>query len=302
MIYSKSGPVTLKTNLADSPLVAALKARTVSSPLVTFDFCGPPIAHEGFKPMVRDLAFDAGELAVVTFLQAKTYDKPYTLLPAVVVGNFQHGSISYIDRGKAMYPKDMEGRRIALRSYTQTGPTWARGLLEHDYGVDLSKVTWVTSDAPHLAEYEEPKNVVRVDKTAKPLDQRLIDGEADFGIIGLDVPKHPAARRLIPDHERAAAAWHAKYGCTHINHMFVVRTELAQTRPDVVEEIWRLLCESKKAAGLADNKIDMLPFGVDAVSKSLSIVTGYAHEQHIIPKPFAVEDLFDKPLRHFAPC
>jgi len=301
MIYPKSGPVVLKTHLADSPVVAALKAGKVSSPIVSFDFCGPPVAQDGFKRLVQQNEFDAGELAIVTYLQARTYGKPYIGLPAVIVANFQHGAISYIHRGKILHPKDMEGRRAVVRSYSQTGPTWARGVLRHEYGVDLSKVTWVTADAPHLAEYEEPKNVVRVDKGEKSLDQRMIDGEADFGLIGANAPKHPDARRLIPDHEDAAAAWHAKYGCVPINHIFVVRSELASARPDVVDEIWRLLCGSKQAAGLGDNKIDSLPFGLDAISKPVSLVSQYAYEQKVIPKPLSVDHLFDKRLRNLKP-
>ena len=301
MTYPKSGRITLKTHLADSPLVAALKTGKVSSPIVRFDFCGPPVAHDGFKRLVRDNEFDAGELAIVTYLQAKTYNKPYVMLPAVVVANFQHRSISYIHRGKALQPKDMEGGKVVVRSYTQSGPTWARGVLQHEYGVDLSKITWLTTDAPHLAEYVEPKSVVRVDKQQKTLDRRMVDGEADFGIIGADAPKHPDARRLIPDPEAAAAAWYAKHGCTHINHVFVVRSELAEARPDIVDEIWRLLCESKKAAGLSDTKADLLPFGVDAIGKSLSLVNQYAHEQGSIPKPFTLDELVGGRLRHFKP-
>ena len=149
--YPKTGPVTLTTNLADSSLAAALKAGTVSSPIVKFDFCGPKTANEGFKPMVRDGAFDAGELAIVTFLQAKAYNKPLTLLPACVVGKFQHGTISYMHRGKELQPKDLEGNKAVVRAYTQTTGTWARGILQHEYGVDLSRITWLTTDDPHLA-------------------------------------------------------------------------------------------------------------------------------------------------------
>ncbi len=247
--YPTSGPVTLKTNLADSALSAALKDGRVTSPIVRFDFCGPPVASNGFKPMVRDGAFDAGELAIVTFLQAKAYGKPLTLLPAAVVGRFQHNTIGYMDRGKPMAPKDLEGGRVAVRAYTQTTGVWARGILQHEYGVDLSRITWVTTDDPHLAEFTDPANVVRVDKKEKSLDQRVIDGEVDACIIGPDAPKHENARRLIADHAEAAKAWHAKYGCTHINHMFVLNSDLAQQRPDVVAEVYRMLAESKAAAG-----------------------------------------------------
>ena len=43
----------------------ALKAGEVKSDLVKFDFCGPKVANQGFKPMVREGTFDAGELAIV---------------------------------------------------------------------------------------------------------------------------------------------------------------------------------------------------------------------------------------------
>jgi 4,5-dihydroxyphthalate decarboxylase len=290
--YPASGPVRLKLNLADSPLTAALKAGTVSSPLITFDFSGPKIAHDGFKPMVREEAFDGGELAIVTFLQAKNYGKPYVLLPAAVVGRFQHATISYMAGRGIEKPKDMEERKVAVRAYTQTTGTWARGILHHEYGVDLSGITWITTDDPHLAEYTDPANVVRVSKAEKSLDQRMIDGEADAGILGLNRPAHRDAQLMIPDPEAAAEAWYAKYGCTHINHMFVVHQELAQQRPDVVEELYRLLKESKAAAGLPKGKVDPLPFGFENVRRSINIIAQYAHEQKIVDRQFEVDDLF----------
>lgn len=250
------------------------------------------MASNGFKAMVRERAFDAGELAIVTYMQAKTYGKPLTLLPAAVVGRFQHNTISCMTGSGITTPRDLEGRSVAVRAYTQTTGVWARGILQHEYGVDLSRITWVTTDDPHLAEFTDPANVIRVDKKDKALDQRVIDGDVDAGILGPDAPKHPDARRLIADHAEAAAAWHAKYHCTHINHMFVVDSDLATARPDVVAEIYRLLAESKAAAGLPKG-VDALPFGFANVSRSLEIVSQYAHEQGVIPKRFAAAELFD---------
>lgn len=294
--YPATGPVTLRTNLADSALSAALKAGKVGSALVRFDFCGPPVVSNGFKAMVRERAFDAGELAIVTFLQAKAYGKPLTLLPAAVVGRFQHGTISCMAGGPVSKPKDLEGRRVAVRAYTQTTGAWARGILQHEHGVDLARITWVTTDDPHLAEFTDPPNVVRVDKRDKPLDQRVIDGEVAAGILGIDVPQHPDARTLIADPAAAAAAWHAKYGCTHINHMFVVDSDLAVARPDVVAEIYRMLAESKAAAGLPKG-IDTLPFGFADVRRSLDIISQYAHEQGIIPRHITAHEAFDDTTR-----
>ena len=93
--FPATGKVRLKTNLADYPVVRALKAGEVKSELVEFDFCGPRIANQGFKPMIREGAYDAGELAIGSFLQAKVYGKPLVLLPAVVMARFQHHTILY---------------------------------------------------------------------------------------------------------------------------------------------------------------------------------------------------------------
>ena len=93
--FPPTGKVRLRTNLADYPVVRALKAGEVSSDLVEFDFCGPTPANRGFKPMIREGAFDAGELAIGSFLQAKVYGKPLVLLPAVVMARFQHHTIVY---------------------------------------------------------------------------------------------------------------------------------------------------------------------------------------------------------------
>ena len=41
-------------------------------------------------------------------------------------------------------PKDIEGRRVGVRTYAQTTGLWVRGILQHDYGVDLDKVEWMT--------------------------------------------------------------------------------------------------------------------------------------------------------------
>jgi len=109
--------------------------------------------------------------------------------------------------------------------------------------------------------------------------------------------QHPDARRLIHDPDAAASEWYKKYGCTQVNHLFVVNFRAGEVAPDVIEEIFRMLAESKKAAGLTGKAIDPLPFGVEAVSKSLSIVSQYAHEQKIIPRRYEMDDLFDKAMQ-----
>ncbi|MGB8617668.1 MAG: phosphate ABC transporter substrate-binding protein, partial [Pseudolabrys sp.] len=80
----------LHTLLGDYPNTMALKKGEVTSSLVSFDFANVKVANTAFKPLVREAKFDVGELAIVTYLQAKDYGKPYVLIPATVLGRGQH--------------------------------------------------------------------------------------------------------------------------------------------------------------------------------------------------------------------
>ena len=165
--FPKAGPITLKTHLAEYPVTHALRAGEIKSDLVTLDFVGPKQAYEGFKPMVRESAYDASELAIVTFLQAKAFGKPFVALPAFVLGRFQHNLIGYNAGKGELAPKDLEGKRVGVRAYTQTTGVWLRGILQHEYGVDLGKVKFVTFEDPHVTEYNDPPGVERAGATRR---------------------------------------------------------------------------------------------------------------------------------------
>ena len=296
MRYPAHGPVHLKVNLADYGVTRALKEGRISSPLITFDFCGPKTAHDGFKPMVRENAFDAGELAIATFLQAKAYGKPYVILPAPISGRLQHHCIGYSGRFGALDPKGIEGKRVGVRSYSQTTGLWVRGILKHDFGVDLDRVIWCTLDDAHLAEHVDPPNCERLPSGSK-LDKLMLEGDLAAAILGDLMPDDPHVSRLIPDHSVAAQEWLARTHVLPLNHIFTVHEDLALERPDVIEELFRLIVESRQlapAAALAT----IPPFGVEANRKGLGLAIDWSLEQKIIPHRLNVDDLFSDTTRH----
>jgi 4,5-dihydroxyphthalate decarboxylase len=247
--------------------------------------------------MVRERKFDAGEMAIVTFLQAKAFGKPLVLLPAVVMGRFQHQCLLSPTARGALKPKDLEGRRVGVRSYTQTTGVWVRGILAHDYDVDLDRVTWVCNDDGHVAEYEEPSFVERTPPGAKKVDQMLLDNELDGAILGNDMPNEPRVRGVIENPREAALAWCRKHGATPVNHLFAVDKALADTRPDVLPEIFKMLLASKQAMPPAKDGLDFLPFGIEQMRKALELAILYAFEQKVIPRKFEVDELFDDTTR-----
>jgi 4,5-dihydroxyphthalate decarboxylase len=273
----------------------ALKDGRVKSDLIEFDFPDYPVANRGFKPLVREHKFDAGELAIVTFLQAKAYGAPYSLLPATVVGRGQLHTVGYNSERGTMKPSDLNGRKFGVRSYTQTTGIWVRGILAEDHGVDWSKVQIITMEDPHVAQYKDPSFVTRAPET-KQLPQMLIDGEVDAALIGDKFPD-PRFKTLVPDAEAANKAWAQKNGGVPINHMVVVRDSIVQSRPDVVEEIFRVFREARQADKGSQGALDPYRFGVEANRKSLEKVIDYSFRQQMIPRKFTVDELFNDVTR-----
>ena len=282
---------TLRTNLAEYAVTKAMRDGRVKSDLVKLDFCGPTPAHNGFKAMVRESQFDAGELAIVTYLQAKSYNKPYVLLPAPISGRFQHHCGGFnIDFGH-LDPKDIEGKRVGVRTYAQTTGLWIRGILRHEYGVDLDKVTWMTLGDGHLAEYSDPENCIRLPKGSSIPDM-MMAGELDAALLGEDMPKDPRVRTLVPDAQTAARAWYAREGVVPINHMFVVHKDISRNRPDIVRDIFRMVKESRE---LTEGGVPAVfpPIGLEANRKGLQMAIDWALDQKIIPRRLSVDELFD---------
>ena len=293
---SNQNKLTVHTMLGNYANTKPLKSGAITSDLVDFDFVEVKVANNLFKSVVRDAKYDLAELAIVTYLQAKSYGKPYVVLPAVLVSRGQHHTIAYnADRG-TLRPSDLIGKRVGVRAYTVTTGVWVRGILANDYGVDLNKIEWVTFEEPHVAEYRDPAVIKRA-PAGKDLVQMLLDGEIDAAVVGDKLPD-PRLRHLIPEPETAAQKWAEKHHGVPINHMVVVREELSRSRPDIVKDVFRQLYDSKRAAGLANGPVlDPYRFGVEACRPILEVIVHFCHQQQLLARKLSVDDLFDDTTR-----
>jgi len=289
-----SNPVTLPTLLGEYPVTRALRRGEVQSSVVRLQFADVKSPSTAFKRVVRDLEFDVAELAIVTFLLAKAHGKPLVLLPAVVLRRFQHPYLVYNRERGRLAPGDLAGRRVGIRSYSVTTATWVRGILAEDWDVDLDRIRWVTFEEPHVAEFRDPPNVERAGP-GKDLVGMLLAGEIDAAVVGERVQTDPRVVPLIPDPAGAARAWREKHGAIQVNHLVTVKESLSRSQPHVVQEVYRLLAESKRAAGLPPaGEPDTTPFGVEANRRNLEIAIDHVYRQRLIPRRFTVDELFDE--------
>jgi 4,5-dihydroxyphthalate decarboxylase len=269
----------LRTLLGTHPCTAALKDGSVTSDLISLDFAEYSPTNKGFKPMVRDGAFDVSEMAIVTYLMAKSVGKPMVLLPSVVVWRLQHGYALYNAKLGTLKPTDLNGKRVGIRSFTTTTGAWLRGILANDYGVDLNSIDWVTFEDAHVAEY---KDTTKRAPAGKEIIQMLVDGELD-AVLGEKVER-PGLKPLFPD-AGEEKSWFAKHDVVPINHMVVVSEALSRSQPDAVREVFRMLRASAARAPAQFNPEDM--------SRSLATISQYAAQQGLIPRAFAADELFD---------
>lgn len=289
-------PIPTPTLLGEYPVTRALRRGELASQTVRLAFAEVASPATAFKRVVRGLEFDVAELAIVTFLIARAHGRPLVLLPAVVLGRFQHAYLVHDRERGPLSPGDLTGRRVGVRSYSVTTGAWVRGILTDDWGVDLDRITWVTFEEPHVAEFRDPPNVQRA-RPGQDLLGMLLAGEIDAAIVGGHEPQDARVVPLIPDPESAARAWHAKHGAIQVNHLVAVTESLARSRPDVVREVYRLLAESKRAAGLPTGVLDTTPFGLEANRRNLEVAIDCVYRQRLIPRRFTVDELFDDVTR-----
>ena len=289
----------------------ALRDGTVKPKSFQIEYQDIPVLIQAFRRMVRGSEFDVCELAFTTYLCAKAHGKPFTAIPIFPARVFHHGAILVNTKAGIRNPKDLEGKTVGVhRGYTVTTGVWARSILQHEYGVDLKKITWLLSGDEHVQEFRPPANVVPI-QMGKTLEDMLASGEIPAAVnIELD---HPDVKSLIPNSGEAGFEALRTRGHYPINHTVVVKDELLNVHPDIAADLFNAFVEAKRpyVERLRADQIatpsktddvykrvmditgaDPLPYGVEPNRKMIEAVIQYAVEQEILSASLTMEDLF----------
>ena len=305
----------LKTALAVRGHTQPLFDGTVKPRAFELEFEEVPIIIKAFRRMVRGLEFDISEMAMTTYLTARAHGTKFTAIPVFPMRAFHHGAIVYNTQSGIRSPKDLEGRRVGVnRGYTVTTGVWVRCILQHEYGVDLSKVTWVLSGDEHVAEYRPPANVVSIEP-GRTLEDLLTAGDI-VAAIGVQV-ESPDVKPLIPNAREAGFEALRGRGLYPINHTVVVRNDLLDAHPTLAPDLFDAFAEAKRIyvrrlrEGHADAASppdpvhqrvmditgDPLPYGIEPNRQALEGIVQYCVEQGILSRPVAIEELFPENTR-----
>jgi 4,5-dihydroxyphthalate decarboxylase len=300
--------LVLRTAVGSYGHTTPLKDGTIVSTMFGMEHIEVSPVVSIFRRMVRGLEFDVAEMALSTYMCARAHGKPFTGIPVFLTRAFYHGGLVYNTRSGITSPKDLEGRKVGLRSYTLTPGVWTRGILQTEYGVDLEAVTWVLSGDEHVAEFVAPPNVVS--SPNNDLGEMLLSGEIDAA-IGAGPVDSPDVQPLFSEPDTADAAWHQKTGIYPISHMVVVKNARLEANPGLEQEVFEVFKTAKTHyieclhsgdhPSQADRALlkmaevvgdDPIPYGFESSRKTLETFVRFNVEQGVIPEKVDPEELF----------
>jgi hypothetical protein len=305
---------TLKTAIATYGWTKALKSGALRSRRLEFEYVEVKNTNVAVRNMARDLAYDVAEMALVTYLSARVFNKPFTAIPVFPLRRLQHEFMVCNVKSGVRTPTDLEGRKVAVnRGWTVTTGAWARGLLQNEYGVDLNKVTWILTGEEHVQEYRAPSNVVPAPqgRVAEERDAAhlVATGETDAA-VGIASADSADVGPLIPHAEEAGLEHYRRTGIYPVNHVVVIKNSVLASEPWVATEVFNLFRSAREAfltrldGGDDPSPEDRamleprnvigrdLPYGISANRKALEAIVRYSVQQKIIPSGVPVEELF----------
>jgi 4,5-dihydroxyphthalate decarboxylase len=308
------------------PYTQAIKSGEIKVKGADLEFIEVEPQIAAYRRMVRNVEFDLCELAPTTYIIARAYGAPFKALPIFFGRRFHHNGLMVRPDAGIRVPKDLEGKNVGVRAYSVTTGVWTRGVLQNEYGLDTSKVTWYVDDEEHVREFKLPSNVLHV-PAGKSLASMIASGELHAGFdgnagIGREGPptegwgekakrEKPVVHDLMPNAASEAAAWFKRTGIYPVHGTLVVKDSVLAANPDLARNIYDAFLEAKQAyvaqlrSGAANSKkdremLDMmpivgddpLPYGLEANRPTIQALIDYAYQQKLTPRRMAVEEVF----------
>jgi 4,5-dihydroxyphthalate decarboxylase len=324
-----STPLRLKMAIATYGHTVALKDGSIPFEGIAPEFVQVEPQIAAYRRMVRDVEFDVCELAPSTYMIAREHGSPFKALPIFVSRNFHHSGFVYRPDAGISKPKDLEGKNAGVRAYSVTTGVWGRGILQNEYGIDISKITWWVDDEEHVTTLKLPPYVKHVPE-GKSLVSMMASGELQAAFTGnaglgrTGAPKEgwaagaamPAENNYIEffkDSRKLEADWYRRTGIYPFHGTIVVKDSVLQEHPWVAQSLFKAFTLAKerylqqlpspdKASGkdkqlaeLAAIVGDPLPYGIRKNLPSIKALIQYVHQQGMLKRSYEVSELFLDP-------
>jgi 4,5-dihydroxyphthalate decarboxylase len=292
----------------------------------------PTVAHpsEIFWRQLHFGEFDVSEMSISSFLMATARgDTRWVGLPIFTYRRFFHTWILVRADAGIARPEDLKGKRVGVPEYQQTAALWARGVLQHEFGVAPEDMIWYmerTEERSHGgATGFQPPPGLRFERIppSESIASLLLAGKLDASLLyigernlvdrsGIDLSRDARVRPLFPDPEAEGVRYYRKTGIFPINHAMVVRRSVLEQHPWVAINLYKAFEAAKEHVAARTRELndgyfqlgllppeahaalatDPFPYGVRANRRVLETIAEYSHDQGLTPRVLALDELF----------
>lgn len=279
-----------------------------------------------FDRMGRDLAFDVSEMSGTEFVtRLAAGNSPLVAIPVFPSRVFRHGFIFVNRHAGIRTPKDVEGKRIGVPLYHMSAALWIRGMMQDEYGVDWSTVTWLEGAVERASHHGSPTvpstlqaQRIEFNASGQSLWELLVAGKID----ALMAPSMPfkfghddAVRRLFEDHAQLERDYFRRTGVFPIMHVVALRRDRFEAHPFIAKSLYDAFERSKELAYEALEEVgapraalpqldsyweetkrifgnDPWPYGLENNRPTLEAWVRYLHQDGLTPRLLTIEELF----------
>jgi 4,5-dihydroxyphthalate decarboxylase len=274
--------------------------------------------------------FDVSEMSFSSLMMAKAKgDDRWVGLPVFTTRKFYHAAV-LVRRGAGINgPEDLKGKRVGVPEYQQTAALWARGILQHEFGVKPTDMEFWMERVPSHSHrsavgWTPPEGIVIKQIPAeKSLGSMMLSGELDAALHYIvddnlvdrstaDLWHHPDIKPLFADPIAEGTRYYRKTGIFPINHGMVIKRDIAEKHPWAVLNILKAFERANElthqqrlahvdyyiSAGLVSRESadglrePLVQHGIRANRKILETAAQYSHEQGLTPRLVKLEEVF----------
>jgi 4,5-dihydroxyphthalate decarboxylase len=274
--------------------------------------------------------WDLSELSLAKYTSlVGSGDRSLQAIPVFPSRVFRHAAFYVRDDGSVREPAELAGRRVGVPEWIQTAGVYARGVLQHQYGVALADVGWVQGgvNQPGREELVAPRlppGVAIEAVSDRTLQDMLVDGDLD-AVITARPPQRfldgdARIRRLFDDPRAVEEAHYRETGIFPIMHTVALRREVLDANPWVAGNLLTAFTAAKDRSlerlrdvnasrfpvpwshdlGRQASELlgpDSWPYGIEPNRPTLEAFLRFAHEQGVAERALAPEDLFPESVR-----
>jgi len=269
--------------------------------------------------------FDVSEVSLAKIAALAAQDDPrFVPIPVFPSRVFRHSSIYVGSESGIAKAEDLAGKRIGVPEWAQTAAVYSRGMLAHEYSVDLASIDW------HQGGVNEPGRREKVALELPPgyrltvvaersLSEMLVAGDLDAVLSARAPAPFVAAdrrvRRLFPDFRDVELAYARKTGIFPIMHVLALRREVFDRHRWLPLNLLKAFDDARRrslerAADITASHFplpwvpdelrqlrdlmggDPWPYGVDANRSTLDAFLTYAFEQGVCRRRVTADELF----------